>query len=96
MKADLVKRLRGEYEIPVNDGAGPLDGKDTFTRTFPVPPIHTEAANAIEELQTMIYRLSRHIRNTDTKPAVAWGMQAVNLLVEVREMDEERYEREVK
>lgn len=25
---NLIKRLRGIYEIPVNDGAGPLNGED--------------------------------------------------------------------
>lgn len=49
---DLVNRLRGIYTIPVNDGAGPLDGKNTFTRTFDnLPPIMGEAADAIERLQ---------------------------------------------
>ena len=49
---DLINRLRGIYLVPVNDGAGLLDGKDVFTRQFRenIPPICEEAAKAIEEL----------------------------------------------
>ena len=32
--ATIVNRLRGIYTIPVNDGLGLLNGKDTFTREF--------------------------------------------------------------
>ena len=50
--ATLVNRLRGIYDTKVNDGAGPLDGKDTVRRTFGnLPPIHAEAARRIEELE---------------------------------------------
>ena len=51
---DLVNRLRGIYTIPVNDGAFLLNGKDTFTRTFEVPPISLEAAEEIERLTETI------------------------------------------
>lgn len=52
---DLVNRLRGIYTIPVNDGAGPLNGKDTVTRTFGnLPPIMGEAADAIETLEARL------------------------------------------
>jgi hypothetical protein len=47
----LVDRLRGIYTVPVNDGAGLLNGKDTFTQTFPVGPIQHEAAGKIERLE---------------------------------------------
>jgi hypothetical protein len=49
---DLVNRLRGIYTVPVNDGAGLLNGKDTFTREFPVAPIQQEAASEIERLES--------------------------------------------
>lgn len=53
--ATLVDRLRGIYIIPVNDGAGLLNGKDTFTRVFPDrPPIQGEAANRIVELEEQL------------------------------------------
>jgi hypothetical protein len=46
----LCDRLRGRYTLGVNDGAGPLNGSDTFTREFQTPPIQREAAEAIEAL----------------------------------------------
>ncbi len=46
----LVNRLRGIYDVPVNDGAGLLGGKDTFTRSFAMPPICLQAADEIEAL----------------------------------------------
>lgn len=48
---DLVDRLRGQYHLPVNDGAGPLNGSMTFSREFPTPPIQKEAAVEIERLR---------------------------------------------
>ncbi len=53
----LTDRLRGIYTVPVNDGAGLLNGKDTYTNTFPVPPINIEAANEIERLEGLIRRV---------------------------------------
>lgn len=49
----LLDRLRGIYTIPVNDGAGLLNGKDTFTRRFFPMPICAEAAAEIERLQSL-------------------------------------------
>ena len=46
--AGLIERLNGRYTIPVNDGAGLLNGKDTFSRTFTVPSIQLEAAAALQ------------------------------------------------
>lgn len=48
---DIVDRLRGQYHLPVNDGAGPLNGSTTFSREFPTPPIQKEAASVIEALK---------------------------------------------
>jgi hypothetical protein len=55
----LVDRLRGVYTVPVNDGAGLLDGKEIFTppEPFPTPPIQKEAADRIEELERVTKRL---------------------------------------
>ena len=55
---DLVNRLRGVYVLPVNDGAGLLDGKATFTRNFPTVPIQLEAADYIEELERTMETLT--------------------------------------
>jgi hypothetical protein len=54
--SDLVERLRGIYRTPITDGLGPVgsgdepNNPDEFVRTFPVPPIHREAADEIERL----------------------------------------------
>lgn len=48
---ELVDRLRGIYTVPVNDGAGPLNGKDTFTQCFNVAAIKHRAADEIERLR---------------------------------------------
>ena len=59
-RATLVNRLLGIYTVPVNDGAGLLDGKDTFTRAFSVPPIQKEAADEIEDMIEMLKRFALH------------------------------------
>ena len=55
--SDLIERLRGKYVIPINDGAGPLDGSMEFIRQFPTPPIHHEAADALESQAKRIAEL---------------------------------------
>lgn len=54
---DLVDRLRGQYHLPVNDGAGPLNGSMTFSREFKTPPIQHEAAAEIEKLRETLSEL---------------------------------------
>jgi hypothetical protein len=56
MSSDLVKRLRGEYRIPITDGHGPAGGDEPnnpkeFVRHFETPPIQKEAAARIEALE---------------------------------------------
>jgi hypothetical protein len=46
----LIERLRGTFRVPVKDGAGLLDGKDFFERTFPSCQLAREAADEIERL----------------------------------------------
>lgn len=49
----LVDRLRGIYHLPVDDGAGPLDGSMIFTREFkPMMSIQPKAADMIERLES--------------------------------------------
>ncbi len=48
---DIVDRLRGKVRVPVNDGAGPLNGQDFFERTFPASKTAMEAADEIERLR---------------------------------------------
>lgn len=58
--ATLVERLRGIIRIPVNDGAGLLDGKDFFERSFPTSNLAREAANEIERLTAERERTERN------------------------------------
>lgn len=59
-RATLVDRLRGIYTIPVNDGCGLLNGKDTYTNTFTVPRINHEAAEEIERLRKGLEDIIHH------------------------------------
>lgn len=54
----LTDRLRGIYTVPVNDGAGLLNGKDTFTPAEPffTPPVQKEAADRIEHLESVLWQ----------------------------------------
>ena len=79
-RSTLVNRLRGIYTIPVDDGAGPLNGSDTFTREFTgLPAINEEAAKEIERLQSRVTELEAAIAEVfdviddklgDTDPSV--------------------------
>lgn len=48
---DIVDRLRGIYRTPINDGAGPLNGKDHYERRFAVGELSHHAADHIENLK---------------------------------------------
>ena len=68
---ELVKRLRGEYRIPITDGHGPAGGDEPdnaneFVRHFETPPIQKEAALALEALAGEIERL-RQLLNAAEK-----------------------------
>lgn len=54
IELDIVERLRGKVRVPVNDGAGLLDGKDFFERTFPTSKAAMEAADEIESLRAQL------------------------------------------
>ena len=54
----FLARLRGRYVIPIRDGAGLLDGKSEFDRSFPVPPIAAAAADVISVLALFAYTSS--------------------------------------
>lgn len=54
----FLDRLRGRYVIPIRDGAGPLNGKDQFSRTFQVPPIAVASADLISVLALFAYTSS--------------------------------------
>ena len=80
--SDLIQRLRGIYTVPVNDGAGLLNGKDTFTRAFDVPPIHKEAADRIAELEANLAIAVREVCEAD-KTILKLEARLVALPVEV-------------
>jgi hypothetical protein len=54
IELDIVERLRGKVRVPVNDGAGLLDGKDFFERTFPTSKAAMEAAEEIDRLRAAL------------------------------------------
>ena len=54
---DIVERLRGKVRVPVNDGAGLLNGLDYFERTFPTSKAAMEAADEIEKLREQLVQL---------------------------------------
>lgn len=81
----LVDRLRGKYTVPINDGAGPLDGKTEFTRDFSafIPPIHLEAASEIERLRVDAQLLDALLSlNVDVLPAVDGKWLLIDFRVE--------------
>jgi len=45
-----VDRLRGIYTVPVNDGAGLLNGKAEVTHRYATAPISRRAAQRIQDL----------------------------------------------
>ena len=60
--ADLCKRLRGEYRIPITDGLGSAGGEEPenaeeFVRRFETAPIQHEAADTLERQAAEIERL---------------------------------------
>lgn len=93
MTATLTDRLRGIYTVPVNDGAGLLNGQDTFTRTFTTSPINLEAAEAIDRLTAQVAEQQREIErlrrglSADELDAV-WSMIVHSWSIETREFFE--------
>lgn len=59
---DIVDRLRGKVRVPVNDGAGLLNGQDFFERSFPASKMAMEAADEIERLRDQVARLDQALR----------------------------------
>lgn len=93
---DLVDRLLGKYVIPVNDGAGLLDGKSTFTRHFNAPPIQRDAADAIKSLEHQVNALQAKLRKiveaADGNPFMALGHYVEHVAPELRKVKEPSHE----
>jgi hypothetical protein len=61
----LIERLRGLIRVPVNDGAGLLDGKDFFERSFPTSNLAREAAARIEQLEAALRKIALFADSAD-------------------------------
>lgn len=55
-------------------------------------PVNRKSYSNIERL---LYKLARHLRNPDDLPLVTWGVAGIELLAEIRELDPKRYDNEV-
>lgn len=78
---DLVRRLRGEYRIPITDCLGAAGGDEPnntaeFVRHFPTPEIQKEAATQIEILIRRIAALvaERDVLRGALKPFAQMNM----------------------
>lgn len=49
--------------------------------------------NKNADTKELLYRFARHIRNTDKLPLHKWGVQGIDLLAKLREINPEKYER---
>jgi hypothetical protein len=43
----------------------------------------------------LIFVLAKHIANVNNLPAIQWGVQGMDLLVKVKNLDPERFKREI-
>ena len=78
MTDNLVKRLRGEYRVPITDGLGAVgsgsepDNPCQYVRHFETAPIQHEAASRIEELERALeYYAKNHYPNNGP-----WGVDS--------------------
>lgn len=74
---ELQLRLNGEYITPIKDGAGLLDGMDTFTRKFDTPPICKEAAALLKELHNKIKGDAERI--TELEKVALFALHAITI-----------------
>jgi hypothetical protein len=99
VKNDVLERLRGIYRVPVNDGAGPLNGSHEYVRQFDtskLPPIHGEAATEIESLRRLLaYAVARTRFHEALPGAHKWTADADNLAAyaALTPPERERFER---
>jgi hypothetical protein len=56
----------------------------------------TAEKNNEDWLKQWAWRAARHIRNTDKIPSVQWGIEAMDILAELRDHDPNGYDIEVK
>ena len=75
---DLIRRLRGEYRIPITDGLGAAGGDEPknpneFVRTFEPPSIQKEAAAIIEQQAARIAELEILHKGADFAAKHNWA-----------------------
>lgn len=80
---DIVERLRGKVRVPVNDGAGLLNGLDYFERTFPTSKAAMEAADEIERLRAVLTGIAEYCSGEDRT------LGAIKRLVAIRNTAEQ-------
>lgn len=68
IELDIVERLRGKVRVPVNDGAGLLDGKDFFERSFPTSKAAMEAADEIQRLRCALTEMVEAFEPFTSRP----------------------------
>jgi len=61
-----------------------LDENSSFIRFYP------------EKNIDLLYEFANHVRNTDNMPPLMWGVNGVNLLAKLRELDSSEYDKRVK
>ena len=49
-----------------------------------------------EKMSDLLYRFAKHIKNKDNLPVLEWGVKGIDLLVELRDIDPEAYNKNVK
>lgn len=75
--AGLVERLNGVYRVPITDGLGAVgsgeepDNPNEFVQRFETPPIHKEAAAAIQSLVARNAELEAGLRGLLDCPDIA-------------------------
>jgi hypothetical protein len=50
----------------------------------------------LADAERLVYSLARHIQNNDQFKPIPWGIHGISLLMDVRDYDAERYDREVR
>ena len=84
---DLARQIKGEFGVKGEIvAAAPEELASWFLENYP----------AKSPLEALAYKFARHIRNTETLDAAAWGFQAADLLTELQELDPEVYDERVK
>ena len=92
--------LESHFGLPVNEEAienACMEWEAAWAKAMSEQ--HADNAEAVRSsawLESWAWRAARHMRNTDKMPAVQWGVDAIDILAELRDHDPNGYDREVK